>query len=236
MQKSEELRLLAFCVFWMKRLSGLSLRGSAGAVAISQHQPEHGKAFGESVSACHALSVTFGDSSPRGRANVASLPAMTREGGACKFVTMPLRMGWVSPSCHCILPVAAGSQVCHCEPCGARRGNLAPAEHGKAFGESVSAPLCFSQSPSDSSPRGSYRSLCLAMTRREALANLSLCPSEWGGSPHLVIASFRLQQAPKFVIASLAEQGVAISQYTPGTRESFWRIRKCLSCPLSHLR
>ena len=125
MQKSEELRLLAFCVFWMKRLSGLSLRGSAGAVAISQHQPEHGKAFGESVSACYALSVTFGDSSPRGRAKVASLPAMTREGGACKFVTMPLRMGWVSPSCHCILPVAAGSQVCHCEPCGARRGNLA---------------------------------------------------------------------------------------------------------------
>ena len=118
-------------------------------VAISQHQPEHGKAFGESVSACHALSVTFGDSSPRGRAKVASLPAMTREGGACKFVTMPLRMGWVSPSCHCILPVAAGSQVCHCEPCGARRGNLA-------------APA--------------------------------------------------------------------------GTRESFWRIRKCLPCPLSHLR
>ena len=115
MQKSEELRLLAFCVFWMKRLSGLSLRGSAGAVAISQHQPEHGKAFGESVSACYALSVTFGDSSPRGRAKVASLPAMTREGGACKFVTMPLRMGWVSPSCHCILPVAAGPQICHCE-------------------------------------------------------------------------------------------------------------------------
>ena len=112
-------------------------------------RPEHGKAFGESVSACHALSVTFGDSSPRGRAKVASLPAMTREGGACKFVTMPLRMGWVSPSCHCILPVAAGSQVCHCEPCGARRGNLA-------------APA--------------------------------------------------------------------------GTRESFWRIRKCLPCPLSHLR
>ena len=54
-----------------------------------------------------------------------ALLAMTREGGACKFVTMPLRMGWVSPSCHCILPVAAGSQVCHCEPCGARRGNLA---------------------------------------------------------------------------------------------------------------
>ena len=130
-------------------LPDVSLRGPEVAVAISQHQPEHGKAFGESVSACHALSVTFGDSSPRGRAKVASLPAMTREGGACKFVTMPLRMGWVSPSCHCILPVAAGSQVCHCEPCGARRGNLA-------------APA--------------------------------------------------------------------------GTRESFWRIRKCLPCPLSHLR
>ena len=32
------------------------------------------------------------------------------------------------------------------------------------------------------------------------------------------------------------EVAVAISQYTPGTRESFWRIRKCLPCPLSHLR
>ena len=161
MQKSEELRLLAFCVFWMKRLSGLSLRGSAGAVAISQHQPEHGKAFGESVSACHALSVTFGDSSPRGRAKVASLPAMTREGGACKFVTMPLRMGWVSPSCHCILPVAAGSQVCHCEPCGARRGNLAvhARNTGKPPANSL-LPAMPSQSPSVTAlPEGEPRSL-----------------------------------------------------------------------------
>ena len=101
-------------------------------------RPEHGKAFGESVSACHALSVTFGDSSPRGRAKVASLPAMTREGGACKFVTMPLRMGWVSPSCHCILPVAAGPQICHCEPCGARRGNLAV--HARNTGKLLANP------------------------------------------------------------------------------------------------
>ena len=107
------------------RLPDLSFRGAKWPWQSRSTRPEHGKAFGESVSACHALSVTFGDSSPRGRAKVASLPAMTREGGTCKFVTMPLRMGWVSPSCHCILPVAAGSQVCHCEPCGARRGNLA---------------------------------------------------------------------------------------------------------------
>ena len=121
------------------RLPSLSLRALRSKAWQSRStRPEHGKAFGEAVSACHALSVTFGDSSPRGRAKVASLPAMTREGGACKFVTMPLRMGWVSPSCHCILPVAAGSQVCHCEPCGARRGNLAV--HARNTGKLLANP------------------------------------------------------------------------------------------------
>ena len=43
-------------------------------------------------SACRALSVTFGDSSPRGRAKDASLLGMTREGGACEFVPAPRRM------------------------------------------------------------------------------------------------------------------------------------------------
>ena len=42
--------------------------------------------------ACKALSVTFGDSSPRGRAKGASRLAMTREGGACRFVPASLRM------------------------------------------------------------------------------------------------------------------------------------------------
>ncbi len=145
-------------------------------------RPEHGKAFGESVSACHALSVTFGDSSPRGRAKVASLPAMTREGGACKFVTMPLRMGWVSPSCHCILPVAAGSQVCHCEatkwPWQSR--STRP-EHGKAFGESVSACYALSVTFGDSSPRGRAKVASLpAMTREGGACKFVTMPLRMG--------------------------------------------------------
>ena len=64
------------------RLPSLSLRALQSKAWQSRStRPEHGKAFGESVSACHALSVTFGDSSPRGRAKVASLLGMTRQGG-----------------------------------------------------------------------------------------------------------------------------------------------------------
>ena len=42
-------------------------------------------------SACRALSVTFGDSSPRGRAKGASLLGMTQEGSTLKFVIARLR-------------------------------------------------------------------------------------------------------------------------------------------------
>ena len=61
---------------------------------ISSGHRQNGKRrlFVPFKSACKALSVTFGDSSPKGRAEGASRPAMTREEGACKLVTASLRM------------------------------------------------------------------------------------------------------------------------------------------------
>ena len=57
----------------------LSLRGSAGAVAISQYTPEHRKAPAKAQL-------------PPRDSHVASLLGMTREGGDCKLANAPLRM------------------------------------------------------------------------------------------------------------------------------------------------
>ena len=59
----------------------LSLRGSAGAVAISQYTPGTQESPGEFDSAYLRL--------PR---RACALLAMTREGGACEFVPAPLRV------------------------------------------------------------------------------------------------------------------------------------------------
>ena len=49
-----------------------------------------------------------------------------------------------------------------------------------------------------------------------------------GGACRFVPASLRMQQAPELVIASLAEQGVAISRYALRTQGSLRRNCRCL--------
>ena len=107
---------------------------------------------------------------------------------------------------RCAPPNGKGPQVCHCEPCGARRGNLAvPAGARESPGEVEGAYLRL--------PRRACA--LLAMTRE-------------GGDCKLANAPLRMGKAPKFVIASLAEQGAAISQDAAETQKGLRRIRYCL--------
>ena len=107
---------------------------------------------------------------------------------------------------RCAPPNGKGPQVCHCEPCGARRGNLAvPAGARESPGEVEGAYLRL--------PRRACA--LLAMTRE-------------GGTRKLGAAPLRMGKAPKFVIASLAEQGAAISQDAAETQKGLRQIRYCL--------
>ena len=71
----------------------LSLRGSAGAAAISQYTPGTQESPGEFAGAYLRL--------PR---RACALLAMTREGGTPKLVIVPLRMGKGPQACHCEAP------------------------------------------------------------------------------------------------------------------------------------
>ena len=82
---------------------------------------------------------------------------------------------------RCAPPNGKGPQVCHCEPCGARRGNLAvPAGARESPGEVEGAYLRL--------PRRACA--LLAMTRE-------------GGDCKLANASLRKRQVPRLVIARL---------------------------------
>ncbi len=121
------------------------LRGAAGGRGQSRsHQAgTREKPFGESVNVslpCPALSVTLRWTAlPVRRARSPRTPRNDHGEGAlaCKICHYgPSEMGWVSTilSLHsCRLQQA--SRICHCEPCGARRGNLAvhARNTGKAF-------------------------------------------------------------------------------------------------------
>ena len=156
--------------------------------------------------------------------------------GRCfRFVIAPLRM-------------QQGSLTCHCEPCAARRGNLAvpgwimgklsaksqlpsrDSHVASLLGMTSRRCVSFEQWPvligsacralsvpfGDSSPKGRAKGASrLAMTRE-------------GGACRFVPASLRMQQAPELVIASLAEQGVAISRYALRTQGSLRRNCRCL--------
>ena len=71
----------------------LSLRGSAGAAAISQYTPGTQESPGEFAGAYLRL--------PR---RACALLAMTREGGTLRLVIAPLRVGKAPLTCHCEAP------------------------------------------------------------------------------------------------------------------------------------
>ena len=113
-----------------KRPPSLSLRGSAGAVAISQYPAEHGKASGE-------LATVF----PRLPRRACALLAMTREEGTPKFVIARLRRsrGNLAGCSRNTGKPPANSQVRSRD----RRPRRFIFPAAKNQGQAIGLPLCF---------------------------------------------------------------------------------------------